>query len=94
MTNAWVIHGIIGFGEVLVQGFVPNDFMTEPFYFFFQMQLAAPESDKYLVIRRAMEEGLIDLFFEPFKIGDMNRLFHNSLLVSCMRLLERQPGNR
>jgi len=55
--------------------------MTEPFNFFFQMQLAAPEFDKHLVIRRAMEEGLIDLFFEPFKIGDMNCLFHNSLLV-------------
>lgn len=43
-------------GRALVQGSVPEHFMTEPFNFFFQMRLAAPEFDEHLaVFIRAME---------------------------------------
>ena len=40
----------------LVHGSVPEHFVTEPFNFFFQMRLAAPEFDEHLaVFIRAME---------------------------------------
>jgi hypothetical protein len=45
--------------------------MSKKFYFISQVQLAALEFDKHLAIRRAMEESLIDLLFEPLKISDM-----------------------
>jgi hypothetical protein len=43
-------------GRALVQGSVPEHFITEPFNFLFQMRLAAPEFDEHLaVFIRAME---------------------------------------
>ena len=54
-----------------MQGSVPKHVMAEPFNFFFQMRLAAPEFDEHLaVVIRAMEQCLIDLGFEPLKIGN------------------------
>jgi hypothetical protein len=53
-----------------VQGFVPNG--LEPFNFFFEMQLAAPQFNEHLaVVIRAMEQCLVDLIFEPLKISNM-----------------------
>jgi hypothetical protein len=55
----------------LVQGSVPEHFMPEPFNFFFQMRLAALEFDEHLaVVIRAMEQCIVDLIFEPFKISN------------------------
>ena len=62
-----------------MESFVLYWLVKEPFNFFFQMQLAAPEFGKHLAIRRALEESLIDLFFEPFKISKIGWLCHNSL---------------
>ena len=61
----------------LVQGSVSEHFMTEPFDFFFQTRLAAPEFDEHLaVFIRAMEQCLIDLIFEPFKISNERSVRH------------------
>jgi hypothetical protein len=60
-----------------VQGSVPEHFMTEPFNFFFQMRLPTPQFDKHLaVVIRTMEQGLVDLIFEPFKISDKGWVRH------------------
>jgi hypothetical protein len=64
----------------LVQGSVPEHFMMEPFNLFFQMRLATPEFGKHLaVVIWAMEQCLVDLIFEPFKISNEGWLCHNSL---------------
>ena len=61
----------------LVQGSVPEHFMTEPFDFFFQKRLAAPKFDEHLaVFIRAMKQCLIDLIFEPFKISNERSVRH------------------
>ncbi|MFZ0260092.1 MAG: hypothetical protein WAL36_08965 [Pseudolabrys sp.] len=61
----------------LVQGPVPEHFMTEPFNLFFQLRLAAPEFDKHLaVVIRAMEQCLVDLIFEPFKVNNEGWVRH------------------
>ena len=63
--------------ELLVQDPVPEHFMTEPFNLFFQMRLAAPEFDKHLaVVIRAMEQCLVDLIFEPFKVSNEGWVRH------------------
>ena len=63
--------------ELLVQGPVPEHFMTEPFNLFFQMRLAAPEFDKHLaVVIRAMEQCLVGLIFEPFKVSNEGWVRH------------------
>ncbi|MFZ0403979.1 MAG: hypothetical protein WAL03_23155, partial [Pseudolabrys sp.] len=55
----------------LVQGPVPEHFMTEPFDFFFQTRLAAPEFDEHLAILiRTMKQCPVDLIFEPFKVSN------------------------
>jgi hypothetical protein len=63
--------------QPLVQGYVPEHFMTEPFNLFFQMRLAAPEFDEHLtVVIRAMEQCLVDLIFEPLKISNEGGVRH------------------
>jgi hypothetical protein len=61
----------------LVQSSVPEHFMTKPLNFFFQMRLPEPEFDEHLAVAiRAMEQGLFDFIFEPFKISNEGWVRH------------------
>jgi hypothetical protein len=57
--------------KVLVWASAANGFMPGPFDLISQRQLAALEISNHQVISRLLNQSLVYLIFEPFKVSDM-----------------------